>query len=218
LYKIYSNVPGSRIRVNHKTFYGSALVSSKEKSLSFGWESPGFSKSYKIDVIKKLQKIGSKLSEKASNDFAREFAVKRLRINGMPDKAENAESLFTALDNTASSVNSVSHIKEISKGKKKGEDSIYFFTKNLVKGYSNVEGSIGMFIPDGTPLSAVFDGVSYGLIPLEEWYNTVDEMIDVANSKIIKKAYYLKVCAENSAGSDCKKIKINTEGFERVLK
>ncbi len=81
-----------------------------------------------------------------------------------------------------------------------------------------MEGVIGNYIPDGVPLKTAMNGVSYGLIPLQEWYNTVDEMINVSNAKLINKNYSITVCVETMGDKDCKTIPVTVQGYEKVLR
>ncbi|NIA04308.1 MAG: hypothetical protein GWP09_03070, partial [Nitrospiraceae bacterium] len=217
-YKIYSNVPQSEIRVQKRTFYGSATVRTKDTELKFGWKSPKISNDYRINIIKKLQKIEANIEHKASMDIAQSNLIKRLRLNGAPKTADQVDNLFNAVDNTVAGADSLSQVNDLKNGRKNGESPIFYYTKHLVKGYSNMEGVIGNYIPDGVPLKTAMNGVSYGLIPLQEWYNTVDEMINVSNAKLINKNYSITVCVETMGDKDCKTIPVTVQGYEKVLR
>ena len=131
--------------------------------------------------------------------------------NGMsPEDLKSLEEGLKVAKSAISGLEGAAYAKDVTSAVPEGESAYYTGVKNLMKGVSLIEGVVGVFAETSLPLSI-------GLSALQDWYSTVDTMIEIGNAKKIEKQFTITARVKGKKGADSRSIIVPVEGYEMVL-
>ena len=222
-YTIMSNSKNAEIYLNGISHNKISTLTTKKQDIKFGWKAPKISKQARLDYAKHLESLTTNLAIKGGSEA---LGNKLEKMNKLY-KPEMTSALINPIKNKEKFDNTMTGISTFNGGKqlfealngpKQGEDWSFYLTKNLVNGFINSEGYFGNYL-EKSPIGLQYKLVSYGLVPIQEWYSMVDDMINISQSKIISQNEKIIVMVENKLGDiDTAEFNVTVDGFERILK
>lgn len=219
-YTIMSNSKNAKIYLNGFEYDKVGILRTKKEEIKFGWKAPKISKEARLNYAKHLESLTTNLAIKGGSEIIGNKLGKLNEIEAV-SSLPNPLKIKSNFDNIMTGIGTYNEMKQINQGingPKNGEDFSFYLSKNLVNGFINLEGYFGNYL-EKSPIGLQYKLVSYGLVPIQEWYSMVDEMIKISQSKIISQNNKIIVRVENTHGDiDTAEFIVTVNGFERVLK